>query len=69
MTILIVILAWIVLSLFGWSLLRVAAQADRDALAQAGRPWAPDSIVSREDALDHARGGVSSDRRSQARRA
>jgi hypothetical protein len=69
MTILIVILAWIVLSLFGWSLLRIGAQADRNSHVQPLSPWALDSLVSRDDARDHARGSVVSARRSQARSA
>lgn len=67
MTALIVFLAWIALSLFGWSLLRVAAQADRHSHAQPGRPWAQDVIVSGEDARGHARAGVPGASRSHAR--
>jgi len=69
MTVLFVLLAWIVLSLFGWSFLRAAAQADRNSRIQPGRPWAPDAIASGEDARERAHRGVNSARRSHARSA
>ena len=53
MTIVIVILAWTALSLLGWSLLRVAAQADRNASVQSMRPWAHDAIDSRRSPRTH----------------
>jgi hypothetical protein len=67
MIILITILAWIALSLFGWSLLRVAAQADRKERAQSMKPWAHDAIVSSEDARLCSPIDVVSARRSHAR--
>jgi hypothetical protein len=67
MTILIVALAWIVLSLLGWSLLRVAAHADRNSRVQSMRPWERDSFVSTADVREHARCDVISAGRNQAR--
>lgn len=52
MTVLIVTLAWVGLSLFGWSLLRAAAQADRNSRVQPMRPWARDLLVSSQDVCD-----------------
>ncbi len=63
MTLLIVILGWIVLSLFGWSLLRVAARADLRSRAQPMRPWVPSEEVVRDRAAD----SVIADRRSHTR--
>ena len=59
MILLVVIIAWIVLSLFGWSLLRAAAQADRNSSAQPMRPWADDLDVPVEDVRKDAASSVS----------
>ena len=67
MTIFIMVLAWIVLSLFGWSIVCVAAQADRNSSVQPMRPWARTLIVPREDARDDAACGVAGARRRHAR--
>jgi hypothetical protein len=67
MIIIIVILAWIFLCLFGWSLVYVAAQADRNSSVQPMRPWARDLFVPGEDARDVASGGVTGTRRSHTR--
>ena len=67
MIIFIVILSWIVLCLFGWSLVSVAAQADRNSSVHPMRPWARDLIVPTEDARNEDSCGVNSARRNQAR--
>jgi hypothetical protein len=65
MIFLIVIVAWIVLCLFGWSLLCVAAQADRNSSVQLMRPWTREPIVPEEDARGDEAGSVTSVRTSQ----
>ena len=66
MIILIVIAAWIVLALFGWSLLRASAQADRNTSVQPMRPWAEDLDLPAEDARPDAAGGLASAHSSHA---
>ncbi len=67
MILLLVIVAWIVLCLFGWSLVCVAAQADRNSSVQPMRPWAREPLVPGEDTRGDVAGSVTSVRRTHSR--